>query len=118
MGEPAPESPRPGRLGSPSEALVVMVPLSADGQVFVPAMSEISWAGVRGGSDGAALALVRTDPAAMTATAATAPEGTAQRARRDDSQFPLRADPDAFPGSHAFLSHGALLTQPTSSLQQ
>jgi hypothetical protein len=78
----------------------------------VAATSAISWAGVRGGSDGAALALVRTDPTATTATAATAPEGTAQRARRDDSQFPLRASPGAL------LSHGALLMQPTSSLQQ
>ena len=59
-----------------------MVPLSDAGTDLFPAIAAMSCAGVRGCSDGAAWALVSTEPATTTPTAATAPDGTAHRARR------------------------------------
>ena len=80
-GPPAPSAP--GRLGRPRAALVCIVPMRVCGPVLGAAIWAISCCGVRCGSDGVVdAALAKTVPAATTATAATAPVGTAHRVLR------------------------------------
>ena len=82
-GELRPGPSAPGRLGRPRAALVSIVPISVCGPVLGAAIWAISCCGVRCGSDGVVdAALVMTVPAATTATAATAPVGTAHRVLR------------------------------------
>ena len=69
----------------PSAALSTTVPVSGGGGPVRAASAASSWAGVFTGSSGDAdaAALIRT-PAVTAPAMATAPEGTAHRARREN----------------------------------
>src|SRR5260370_35888909 len=74
----------PGSCGTPSEAVSTTVPVSRGGAEWSPASAASSSPGVRGGSAGAARAIVMAGTAATARAHAPTPPGTAHPPRREN----------------------------------